>query len=167
MLSVPSSSGVRFGPSKSFQANNARLATPRRALGDLGNLHFESKSNGIGKPFGNTPRLQQLHGSASSRNSHKKRNALKAIPREEKVEPQFPDKENMFPFIEKGTVFAKFNLNPKLPFIHSFNQPFKKKLYGQSSENRQFNLSKLSNAKFSTFYYISLNNILFQVGGGQ
>ena len=113
--------GAGLGPSKTFHSNNGPLATPRRALGDLGNLNFESKTKGPVKPFGKTPKLhsatplnqrsllsQQVDSKkrksiTSTRKNHKKVNFLKdATISKEKVGPQFPEKEMMFPFIEKS-----------------------------------------------------------------
>ena len=95
--------GPTFAPAKSFKSlNTGPQATPRRALGDIGNTAFKlTQSNKLprktpgGKKF--------VHGTpqSSARIPLAQQIAAAGI---KSSEPVFPEKEKMFPCNEKGRV---------------------------------------------------------------
>ena len=123
--------GRSFGAAKSFQQNNAPSATPRRALGDLGNTIQPATTKArkglalkpsklVGKTPTTTkifqgrtgtpatkglPLLQQIS-SAGLKQSSKQKQAFHVKTTEKqrvKAEQDHCQKEVMYPFMDKGT----------------------------------------------------------------
>lgn len=124
--------GRSFGAAKSFQSNNAPLATPRRALGDVGNTIQPTNTKArkglalkpnklVGKTPTTTkifqdrtgtpatkglPLLQQIS-SAGLKQSSKQKQAFHVKTTEKqrvKAEQDHCQKEVMHPFMDKGTL---------------------------------------------------------------
>ena len=130
--------GRSFGAAKSFQSSNAPLATPRRALGDVGNTIQPGTGKarkGLalkpGKPCGKTPGtskifqarigtpatkglplLQQISSAGLKQSTKQKHASHVRTTGKQKVKIQQDpcEKEVMFPFTDKGTNYYYFIL---------------------------------------------------------
>lgn len=124
--------GRSFGAAKSFQSNNAPSATPRRALGDVGNTIQPGTAKArkglalkTNKSFGKTPvatkvfqgrtgtpatkglpLLQQISSASLKQGSKQKHTSHVRTTAKQKVRTQQDvcQREVMYPFTDQGTV---------------------------------------------------------------